>query len=98
MGSTLVINSSPTEVRVALLDDATPVELHVERRADRGVVGNIYRGRVVRVLPGMQAAFVDIGIERTAFLYVNDALPRPITVDEPEPEAADAPESGGAPG
>jgi len=102
MGSTLVINSSPTEVRVALLDDGTPVELHVERRADRGVVGNIYRGRVVRVLPGMQAAFVDIGIERTAFLYVNDALPRPITVDEPEPEVADgateAPEPNGTPG
>lgn len=77
MASSLIINSNPTEVRVAVLENGSPVELHVERRADRGVVGNIYRGRVVRVLPGMQAAFVDIGIDRTGFLYVNDALPRP---------------------
>jgi len=78
MGRCLVINSSPNEVRVALLENGAPVEVHVERRAERGVVGNIYRGRVVRVLPGMQAAFVDIGIERTGFLYVDDALPRPL--------------------
>ncbi|MFC1609657.1 ribonuclease E/G [Myxococcota bacterium] len=76
MGDSLIINSSPTEVRVAFLEAGVPVEVHIERRAERGVVGNIYRGRVVRVLPGMQAAFVDIGLERTAFLYVNDALER----------------------
>ncbi|MBI5511991.1 MAG: Rne/Rng family ribonuclease [Deltaproteobacteria bacterium] len=76
MGDSLVINSTPTEVRVAYLSNGLPLEVYVERRADRGVVGNIYRGRVVRVLPGMQAAFVDVGLERTAFLYVNDALPR----------------------
>ncbi len=78
MGNSLIINSSPNEVRVALLENGAPVEVHVERRAERGVVGNIYRGRVVRVLPGMQAAFVNIGIERTGFLYVDDALPRPL--------------------
>lgn len=79
MGGTLVINSALSEVRVALLENGTPVEVYIERHADKGVVGNIYKGKVVRVLPGMQAAFVEIGIERTAFLYVNDALPRPVT-------------------
>lgn len=76
MNSCLVINSGPTEVRAALLENDVPVEVHIERRAERGVVGNIYRGKVVRVLPGMQAAFVEIGLERTGFLYVDDALPR----------------------
>ncbi len=74
MASSLIINSSPTEVRVALLEDRQTVEVHIERAAERGVVGNIYRGRVVRVLPGMQAAFVEVGLDRTAFLYVNDAV------------------------
>ncbi len=104
MADVLVINSNPTEVRVALLEAGVPVEIYIERRAERGVVGNIYRGRVVRVLPGMQAAFVDIGLERTAFLYVNDALPRapssggelePPTGEEGEaPPAATADEEG----
>ncbi|MEE8409889.1 MAG: Rne/Rng family ribonuclease [Myxococcota bacterium] len=76
MPDSLIINSSPSEVRVALLENGVPVEIFIERRAERGVVGNIYRGRVVRVLPGMQAAFVEVGLERTAFLYVNDALER----------------------
>ncbi|OGQ90543.1 MAG: ribonuclease G [Deltaproteobacteria bacterium RIFOXYA12_FULL_58_15] len=75
MPGSLIINSNPTEVRVAFLEGGVPVEVYVERIAEQGVVGNIYRGRVVRVLPGMQAAFVDIGLDRTAFLYVNDALP-----------------------
>jgi ribonuclease G len=74
MGSSLVINANPSEVRVALLEDRQPVEVYIERTAERGVVGNIYRGRVVRVLPGMQAAFVEVGLDRTAFLYVNDAV------------------------
>jgi ribonuclease G len=87
MGDSLVINSTPSEIRVALLENGTPVEVYIERNAERGVVGNIYRGRVVRVLPGMQAAFVDIGLERTAFLYVNDALPRPL--HEPHEESHD---------
>ncbi len=72
MSSELIINVTPWETRVALLENSTVVELHVEPEAKRGYVGNIYKGRVVRVLPGMQAAFVDIGLERTAFLYVND--------------------------
>ncbi len=76
MSSSLVVNSTRSEVRVAYLENENPVEVYIERQAECGVVGNIYRGRVVRVLPGMQAAFVDVGLERTGFLYVNDALPR----------------------
>lgn len=93
MADSLVINSTPTEIRVALLENGSPTEVYIERQAERGVVGNIYRGRVVRVLPGMQAAFVDIGLERTAFLYVNDALPRPLP--EPDPEHDPDHEEGG---
>jgi ribonuclease G len=69
-GTNIIINSEPWEVRVALIENGRLSELNVERVADRTPVGNIYKGRVVRVLPGMQAAFVDIGLERTAFLYV----------------------------
>ncbi len=72
MHAELIINSRPYETRVALVENGVVVELHVERRSDQELVGNIYKGRVVRVLPGMQAAFVDIGLERTAFLYVSD--------------------------
>ena len=90
MGESLVINSTPSEIRVALLDGTSPIEIYIERNAERGVVGNIYRGRVVRVLPGMQAAFVEIGLDRTAFLYVNDALPRP-QPELPEEQEAAAP-------
>lgn len=88
MSDSLIINSSPSEVRVALLENGVPVEIYIERRAERGVVGNIYRGRVVRVLPGMQAAFVDVGLERTAFLYVNDAIERLPTPSEYSDESA----------
>jgi ribonuclease G len=67
-----LINVTPQETRVALLYQGVVQELHIERTASRGIVGNIYLGRVVRVLPGMQSAFIDIGIERTAFLHVAD--------------------------
>ncbi|MFN3198423.1 MAG: ribonuclease E/G [Bradymonadia bacterium] len=72
MKTSLVLDCSPHEIRVALLEDNRVAELYVERRKDSSLVGNIYKGRVVRVLPGMQAAFVDIGLERAAFLYVAD--------------------------
>ena len=68
----LIINARPYETRVALVENGVVLELHIERRTGQELVGNIYRGRIVRVLPGMQAAFVDIGLERTAFLYVSD--------------------------
>ena len=74
MGSTLVINASGRETRVALVEGGHIAEFYLERKKDKGVVGNIYKGRVVRVLPGMQAAFVDIGLEKAAFLYVSDVV------------------------
>jgi ribonuclease G len=70
----LLINRSPGETRVALVEEGAVRELYVERDDDRGVVGNIYLGRVTRVLPGMEAAFVDIGLDRAAFLYVDDIV------------------------
>lgn len=72
MAGELVINASPHEIRVALLEEGTVVEVQIDRKKDRSIMGNIYRGRVAKVLPGMQAAFVDIGLERAAFLYVTD--------------------------
>jgi ribonuclease G len=72
MPSELVINVRPYQTRVALVENGIVVELLIERKTGQEYVGNIYRGRVVRVLPGMQAAFVDIGLDRTAFLYVAD--------------------------
>src|SRR6056297_15441 len=70
----LVVNCAPHETRVALLENGTIVEVFNERRDDTSISGNIYKGRVQRVLPGMQAAFVDIGFDQAAFLYVDDAL------------------------
>ncbi len=68
----IIINATPQDTRVALLENKVLAELYIEHVKDRRVVGNIYKGRVVRVLPGMQAAFVDIGLEKAAFLYVSD--------------------------
>jgi len=72
MSNVLVINATPQETRVASLENGSISDFHIERRRHRGVVGNIYKGRVLRVLPGMQAAFVDIGLEKAGFLYVSD--------------------------
>jgi ribonuclease G len=74
MPNALVVNCGPFETRVALVEGGIVAELYIERERDRSVVGNIYKGRVVRVLPGMQAAFVDIGLEKAAFLYVSDVF------------------------
>lgn len=68
----LLINVTPRETRVALVENGLLQEVLIERSSKRGVLGNIYKGRVQRVMPGMQAAFVDIGLERTAFLHAND--------------------------
>lgn len=72
MGTEILINSSSLETRVALLENGILTELYIERARDRGIMGNVYKGRVLKVLPGMQAAFVDIGMERAGFLYVSD--------------------------
>jgi Rne/Rng family ribonuclease len=74
MSSILVINAAGRETRVALVENGHIAEFYLERKKDKGIVGNIYKGRVVRVLPGMQAAFVDIGLEKAAFLYVTDVV------------------------
>ncbi len=72
MSIEFLINFTPQETRVAIVEQGVVQELHVERTASRGIVGNIYLGRVVRVLPGMQSAFIEIGLDRTAFLHVAD--------------------------
>ncbi len=75
MGSSkLLINAASYENRIALVENNTLIEFHLERPAEAGFIGNIYMGKVVRVLPGMQAAFVDIGLERTGFLFVDDII------------------------
>jgi ribonuclease G len=108
MNKELIVSSTPQETRVALLEDGVVAELFIEREAHRGHVGNIYRGRVTRVLPGMQSAFVDIGLERDAFLHVEDVLEllgeEPSTEEgepTPRPEtdggSGAEPEAGGSP-
>ncbi len=96
MATEIVINAAREETRVAVLENRVLSELYIDRRKDQGIVGNVYKGRVVKVLPGMQAAFVDIGQEKAAFLYVDD-----ITVhmddysrflDEEEEKTEEAPE------
>jgi len=72
MSHEILINVTPQETRVAMLEQSVVQELHIERSSARGLVGNIYVGRVARVLPGMQSAFVEIGLERAAFLHVAD--------------------------
>jgi ribonuclease G len=72
VSESFLLNFTPQETRVALLQNGVVQELHVERTSSHGMVSNIYLGRVVRVLPGMQSAFIDIGLERTAFLHVAD--------------------------
>jgi ribonuclease G len=74
MSEEILINITPMECRVALVENGIVQELFVERTAKRGLVSNIYKGKVVRVLPGMQAAFVEIGLSRTAFLHANDIV------------------------
>ncbi len=75
IGSELLINVTPTEARVALVEHGVLQEIHIERRMKRGLVGNIYKGKVSRVLPGMQAAFIDIGLDKAAFLHASDIVP-----------------------
>ena len=74
MNKEMIISSSDHDTRVAILEDDQVVEVFIEREHQRGVVGNIYKGRVSKVLPGMQSSFVDIGLERDAFLYVSEVV------------------------
>lgn len=86
----LLINVTPRETRVALVESGMLQELHIERASRRGMVGNIYKGRVKRVMPGMQAAFVDVGMERAAFLHEGDVL-RPPASEGVTDEDTDSP-------
>ncbi|HRD50699.1 MAG TPA: ribonuclease E/G, partial [Candidatus Contendobacter sp.] len=74
-GDEILINVTPRETRVAVVENGVLQEILIERAGKRGLVGNIYKGRACRVLPGMEAAFVDIGLERAAFLHVSDIRP-----------------------
>jgi ribonuclease G len=74
MSSELLVNVTPQETRVAVIENGMLQEIYLEREATRGILGNIYVGRVARVMPGMQAAFIDLGIERAGFLHVKDLM------------------------
>ena len=74
MSEEILINVTPRETRVALVENGMLQEVHVERASRRGYVGNIYKGKVSRVMPGMQAAFVEIGLDRAAFLHASDIV------------------------
>ena len=86
MSTELLVNVTPSETRVALVEHGILQEVHIERQAKRGLVGNIYKGKISRVLPGMQAAFVDIGMEKAAFLHASDIVPHTECVDVREKE------------
>ena len=74
MSEEILVNVTPMETRVAVVENGATQDIYIERSASRGVVGNIYAGKVRRVLPGMQAAFVDIGLERNSFIHVSDIV------------------------
>ena len=81
MTEEILVNVTPRETRVAVVENGMLQELHIERGWRRGVVGNVYKGKVQRVMPGMQAAFVEIGLDRAAFLHASDIL-RPALAGE----------------
>ena len=90
MTKEMIISSNDHETRVAILEDDLVAELFVERERQRGVVGNIYKGRISKVLPGMQSAFVDIGLERDGFLYVSDVAQSLDDLDDADEGEAEA--------
>ncbi|MDG6882099.1 Ribonuclease G [Phocoenobacter uteri] len=83
-GAELLVNVTPSETRVALVENGILKEVHIERESKRGIVGNIYKGKITRVLPGMQSAFVDIGLEKAAFLHASDIVSHTECIDENE--------------
>ncbi|MBE0486298.1 ribonuclease G [Marinobacter sp.] len=82
MSEEILINVTPVETRVALVENGMLQEAYIERTSRKGIVGNIYKGKVVRVLPGMEAAFVDIGLERAAFIHASDLVTNQVSPDE----------------
>src|SRR6059036_2125223 len=104
MQKELIISTTPQETKIAILEDDELVEYYIERHRSQGIVGNIYKGKVTKVLPGMQSAFVDVGLDRDAFLYVSDFFEDSEEYDKVVSEAearvsrytADATREGGA--
>lgn len=86
MSEEILINVTPVETRVALVENGMLQEAYVERTSRKGIVGNIFKGKVVRVLPGMEAAFVDIGLERAAFIHASDVMPVDPGTDNGQPQ------------
>src|SRR4026208_2076751 len=95
MNKEMIISSGDHDTRVAILEEDQVVEIFIERERQRGVVGNIYKGRVSKVLPGMQSSFVDIGLERDAFLYVSEVVNTVEEFDRLESGDDDEPAVGG---
>jgi ribonuclease G len=91
MTKEMIVSSSAHETRVAILEDNQVAEIFIERERQRGVVGNLYKGRVSKVLPGMQSAFIDLGLERDGFLYVTDVIPSSEEFDRLETDDDDPP-------
>src|SRR2546422_2321286 len=92
MQKEMIVSSNGHETMVAILEDDLVAEVFVERERQRGVVGNVYKGRVSKVLPGMQSSFIDVGLERDGFLYVDDVID---TMDEFDKLAGDDDDDGG---
>lgn len=89
MSEEILINVTPQETRVAVVDNGVLQEIYLERSGNRGLVGNIYKGKVARILPGMQAAFIDVGLERTGFLHAGDII-QPELAEDPELKNCDS--------
>src|SRR5687768_560518 len=97
MTKEMIISSSAHETRVAILEEDQVAEIFIERERQRGVVGNLYKGRVSKVLPGMQSAFVDLGLERDGFLYVTDVIATFEEFDRLETDEDDVPPARNGP-
>src|SRR5437879_4232066 len=102
MNKEMIVSSNGHETRVAILEEDLVAEIFIERERQRGVVGNVYKGRVSKVLPGMQSSFIDCGLERDGFLYVADVIATPDEFDrlesgelEDDPRAEQAEEPNG---
>ena len=83
MSEEILINVTPQETRVAIMEQGVVQELHIERTSSLGLVGNVYKGKVCRVLPGMQSAFIEIGLSRAAFLHIADILEYEVNAEKP---------------
>src|SRR3981081_1692731 len=96
MTKEMIVSSNGHETMVALLEDDLVAEIFVERERHRGVVGNVYKGRVSKVLPGMQSSFIDLGLERDGFLYVADVLEAADQLAQLESDDDEEERAGGA--